>query len=520
MLFGKTIKLGLATLMAVNAAAQEEATAPEDSAVIKLTSETFEDFIKEHPLVLAEFYAPWCGHCKHLAPEYVKAADELEDKDIPLAQIDCTENQQLCQEQGIPGYPSLKVFRNGNSKPAGEYQGPREAKAIVNYMLKQSEPAVRVIEDEKEFKKLVVKNLDNVLVVDGNVPKFNETFYQIADNLRDDYSFIQHGSDGKLRVYLPKETEPIVYDGDKYDAEAVSSWIAVEAFPYFGDVNGETYQAYMAAKIPLAYFFYTTPEEREEYEPHFVALAKKYRGKVNFAGLDASKFGRHAENLNHKQQFPLFAIHDTVKDLKYGLPQLSDEDFAALEKPLKLATKDIEKFVKDFLDEAVDPIVKSEEIPEKQEQYTFKIVGKNHDEIVRDPKKDVLVKYYAPWCGHCKRLAPIYENMAEFVHEAEELKDKVLIANIDATANDVQNVEIPGFPAIYLWPAGEKSEPIPFEGPRTIEAFLTFIKENGTHGVDGVSLYEEYVIALEKKKQEEEAADEADDEDELDQDEL
>jgi protein disulfide-isomerase A1 len=103
--------------------------ASDDSDVHALTKDTFKDFIKEHELVLAEFYAPWCGHCKALAPEYEAAAKELKAKDIPLVKVDCTEETDLCQEFEVQGYPTLKVFRGLDN--VKQYGGARKADAYV-----------------------------------------------------------------------------------------------------------------------------------------------------------------------------------------------------------------------------------------------------------------------------------------------------------------------------------------------------------------------------------------------------
>lgn len=117
--------LSLLGASAVVSAGDAQADAPSD--VKSLTQDTFGDFIKEHDLVLAEFYAPWCGHCKALAPKYEEAASQLKDKDIPLVKVDCTEEEELCRDQGVEGYPTLKIFRGlDSSKP---YQGARQTES-------------------------------------------------------------------------------------------------------------------------------------------------------------------------------------------------------------------------------------------------------------------------------------------------------------------------------------------------------------------------------------------------------
>jgi len=74
-----------------------------EESVLVLTEDNFESALKEFPTLLAEFYAPWCGHCKSLAPEYAKAAKHYEDLNSPikLAKIDATVHRTLGEQFGI-----------------------------------------------------------------------------------------------------------------------------------------------------------------------------------------------------------------------------------------------------------------------------------------------------------------------------------------------------------------------------------------------------------------------------------
>ena len=421
-------------------------------------------------------FAPWCGHCKALAPEYEEAATTLKEKNIKLAKVDCTEETDLCQQHGVEGYPTLKVFRGlDNVSP---YKGQRKAAAITSYMVKQSLPAVSEVTKEtlEEFKK--ADKVVLVAYVDEADKASSEVFTKIAEKLRDNYPFGSSADAALAEAEGVKAPAIVLYKdfdegkavfSEKFEAEAIEKFAKTAATPLIGEIGPETYSDYMSAGIPLAYIFAETPEERKEISDKLKSIAEAHRGVVNFGTIDAKAFGAHAGNLNLKtDKFPAFAIQEVAKNQKFPFDQEKE-----------ITTEAIKAFVEDFVAGKIEPSIKSEPIPEKQEGPVTVVVAKNYNDIVLDDAKDVLIEFYAPWCGHCKALAPKYEELGA-LYAKSEFKDKVVIAKVDATANDVPD-EIQGFPTIKLYPAGAKNEPVTYSGARTVEDLIKFIAENGKH---------------------------------------
>ncbi|KHF97557.1 putative disulfide-isomerase A6 [Gossypium arboreum] len=106
----------------------------------------------------------------------------------------------------------------------------------------------------------------------------------------------------------------------------------------------------------------------------------------------------------------------------------------------------------------------------------------NFDEVVLDETKDVLVEFYAPWCGHCKNLAPTYEKVAL----AFKMEEDVVIANLDADKHKdlAEKYGVSGYPTLKFFPKNNKAGE-DYNGGRGLDDFVSFINEKCSTSRDG-----------------------------------
>ncbi|KAL9545903.1 hypothetical protein MBANPS3_006923 [Mucor bainieri] len=477
-------------IAATFAALTHSVLADEASDVLSLTDKTFDQEVLDQDLMLVEFFAPWCGHCKALAPEYEIAATQLKDK-VKIAKVDCTENQDLCQKYDVRGYPTLKVFRNGETS---EYKGARKADGIVSYMQKQAAPAVADL-DASNFTEF--QNSDRVVVVGyANDEASKAALKQVANKLRDDYLFGIVTDEALAKEHKAEFPSLVVYkqfdegrndQTGAFEVEAIEEFIKTNSVPLLDAIDASNFKSYAEAGLPLAYLFHDNAEDQQKLTEMATPLAKKYKGKINFVHIDATKFGAHAGNLGLKEEWPAFAIQHLDTGAKFPLDQT---------KPV--AFENLEPFLQDYVDGKIKATVKSAEAPADNNGPVKVIVANEFVDIVLDKSKDVFLEVYAPWCGHCKRLAPVWEQLGE---AAAKQAPNLVIAKMDGTENDIPEeagFDVSGFPTLKFFKA-DTNELIDYDGDRSVEDLTDFISKHSSNNVK-IAVSEEEPAAADQKE--------------------
>lgn len=122
----------------------------------------------------------------------------------------------------------------------------------------------------------------------------------------------------------------------------------------------------------------------------------------------------------------------------------------------------------------VEQFLKSAPIPETNDEPVKIGVGKSFKEMVLDSDKEFLVKFYAPWCGHCKNLAPHYDEAAKRL----QANPNIVLVKVDSTLNEIAGLDIQGFPTLKFYGKDKSQPPIDYTGGRDTEGIINWLKEH------------------------------------------
>jgi len=288
----------------------------------------------------------------------------------------------------------------------------------------------------------------------------------LANKFRNDLSFAvkvdSKASKPQIVAYRKFDEKEVKYDGD-YNAEGLEEFIRRESLPLLTEIGPENYAKFVERGYPILWAFLQPDDQNmESIESTLREVAKEFR-KISFVKLDGVKWANHAKNFGLSDKLPGVVVEDRTNKKKFVYPESS------------LGASDLKKFLKSFTGGSLTPTMKSQDPPTDNDGPVVTVVGKTFDEIVLNKNKDVLVEFYAPWCGHCKSLAPKYEELGKEFQSTPS----VVIAKVDSTENDTP-ADIQGFPTLLFYPANDKSNPLTYNGERSQKAMSDYIREHAS----------------------------------------
>ncbi|KAL4380642.1 hypothetical protein AHAS_Ahas04G0053900 [Arachis hypogaea] len=381
----------------------------DDKDVVVLKERNFTTVIENNQYVMVEFYAPWCGHCQALAPEYAAAATELKNYGVVLAKIDATAEQEMAHEYDVQGFPSIFFFVDGEHKP---YTGHRTKDGIVTWVKKKIGPGVYNISTADDAERILTSENKVVLAFLTTLVGSESEELAAASKLEDN-----------------REDEKLSYFDGKFVKAEIADFVAINKLALVTTFSKETAPLIFESKIKKQLLLFVTKKNSDKFFPIFGEAAKLFKGKLVFVHVDMD---------NEDAGKPVASFFGITGKGPKVLAYIGNNDGRKFLYDGEVTVDNTKAFGEDFLHDKLKPFLKSDPVPETNDGDVKIVVGDNFDDIVLDESKDVLLEVYAPWCGHCQALEPTYNKLAKHLRGIES----IVIAKMDGSTNEHPKIKV------------------------------------------------------------------------------
>ena len=378
-------------------------------------------------------------------------------------------------------FPTLKFFASAAGTPA-DYNGGRETADIVKWVKAKSGPATVAVASAADLEKLADKELlalgffaagseaDKAFNA-AAVAAEDASFAVVSDaSLRASYG-VAAGAEAVVLVqrFAGQAEKRLSYEGAVTDSKALSAFVVANSLPLVIAFTQDSAPKIFRGPVKTHFLLFvgSGADESPAVKADFAKAAEAFKGRALFVTVAPTEDRIVSYFGVTKDQMPTAVLvsmpeGEPMKKFQYEGKTLDAAGMTA--------------FADSFFAGTLKPFLKSEEVPAGPDNGVTVVVGKNFKDVALDAKKDVLLEFYAPWCGHCKQLAPEYEKLAARFAAVPH----VTIAKMDATANEVdyEGVNVKGFPTLYFFPAGESKKVVEYDGARDLGGLTAFLKKN------------------------------------------
>ena len=459
----------------------KEAVAEEEG-VLVLNDDNFDAALKQHAPLLVEFYAPWCGHCKALAPAYALAAANLATDGMRIAKVDGTAAPKLSARFEIKSYPTIKWFDTPSA--AGEdYAGDRSKRGVIKFVREKhgkAEPVVWPVATLAEAEAFAAQyQAFAVAFVAEPDSDFDEALLEAAPKLTElevptvrimadapeaaalRARFFGEGAGEAFGVethFGGKHAFAVLPEGeDRTESGALKDFAVAAALPAVANFGPEMSGLIFANSIKTHVLLFADPKGRgvKKIRADFAAAAEAERARDKPRAIFV--FVDPAANQGVLDYFAI-ASSDLPKVALSSMPEgkaarkfiMPSEGKGGIDRAAIATFLDgfVAGELKATLKSAAEP--EGDRVPAEFGDITV-VTGSSFARIALDKDKDVLLEVFAPWCGHCKNLFPTYKALAGNLSGIGSL----VIANMDGTANEIEyeGIEVKGYPTLAFFPA-------------------------------------------------------------------
>ena len=325
-----------------------------------------------------------------------------------------------------------------------------------------------------------------------------EKYQEVANSHRYDFRFAYTTEDDvrehfKFKGWAVLVYQPTRFTSDKYDRpkarypartispDSLGKFIYQKSVPLVGQRTWKSADRYDKIGLPVVTLFTKIDHEKNRKGYDYFAnrlrrVADEFKGKLSFNIGDKDDFSYLLEDYD----LELPEKKDVGVGIKHGNAYYKMSDTFSVENVRALCEAYLAGSLTPKIKEEPDYSSEGDEYGDDEDDADSAVVhltDDTFDEVVNDASKDVMVEFYAPWCGHCQQLKPTYKRLANEFESVES----VTIAAMDATANNPPDpYDVSGYPSLFFSPANDKANPITYDGPRELDDMVTFIKEHAS----------------------------------------